>query len=152
VREHGGERTLNGFGGACALIASAGFDMLDSCRLDATAAFPRLEAVSACREGCSRIRRIQLAPNRVRHVELPLIASAGHEAVLDFELLHITSYLCKYCKKVQYKKKFACPALLAARREQRPVQTRVAELPVETRAAASPTRGGTQPAEKQAGC
>jgi hypothetical protein len=77
VREHGGEGTPNVLAGACALIASAGFDMSNSCRPDATAAFVRLEAVSACREGWSRIRRIRLPPNRVRQVQLALIASAG---------------------------------------------------------------------------
>jgi hypothetical protein len=104
VREHG-EGMPNGFGGACALIASAGFDMSESCQPDATAAFPGLEGVSACREGSSRIRQIRVGPNRVRQVGLGLIASAGHKVVLDSELLQITSYFCKYCKKVQYKKK-----------------------------------------------
>jgi hypothetical protein len=44
---------------------------------DATPPFARLEAVSACREGWRRIRRIRLPPNRIRWLQLALIGSAG---------------------------------------------------------------------------
>jgi hypothetical protein len=77
-----------------ALIASARFDMSESCRPDATAAFPGLESVSACREERSRVRQMRVLPNRVRQMGLGLIGFAGHDGVLDSKLLQITSYLC----------------------------------------------------------
>jgi hypothetical protein len=46
-------------------------------------------------------------PNRIRRLQLALIGSAGYEAVLLSEMLQKTSYFCKYCKKLHYKKKFA---------------------------------------------
>jgi hypothetical protein len=55
--------TPNCFAGACALIVSVGFDISKSGRPDATASFPGLEGVSACREESTRVRQMQVVPN-----------------------------------------------------------------------------------------